>query len=145
MSLGSIGCMGDFVLSADGAPADIVSYVGIYARPIHCLSSLGLHPTNALMCSMQINKGSIEELWEYADSCPLEEKTGIDRQFIPDTPEVSGNVRNFLLMLRPSPKGEAIDGAIHWVLFHRALNDVQFSIRQLDMLNILGNGDGDGV
>ena len=53
----------------------------------------------------------------------------MDRQFILGTPEVSGNVGNFLPVLRPSSKGEAIDSAIHKVTFYRASNDVQFSIR----------------
>ena len=53
----------------------------------------------------------------------------MDGQFIPGTLEVSDNAGNFLSALRPSSKGEAIDGAIHWVTFCGALNDVQFSIR----------------
>ena len=76
---------------------------------------------------MQISKGVAEELWGNADSCPLEEKARINGQFIPGTPEVSGNVGNFLPALGPSSKGEAIDGAIHWITFHIASNDVQFS------------------
>ena len=72
------------------------------------------------MCSMQISKGVIEELWRNADFCPLEEKTGIDGQFIPGTLEEPGNVGNFLPLLRLSSKGEAIDGVIHWVTFHGA-------------------------
>ena len=60
-----------FVFCAYGALVDIVSYVSIYARPIHCLTCLGLHPIDTLMGSMQISKGMIEELWGNADSCPL--------------------------------------------------------------------------
>ena len=51
---------------------------------------------------------------------------------------------NFLPVLRPSCKDEVIDGAIHQVMFYGALNDVQFSIRKLDMLGIVGNWDGGG-
>ena len=39
-------------------------------------------------------------------------------------------------------KGEVVDGAIDWIAFHRALNDVQFSLRKLDMLDIVGYGEG---
>ena len=46
---------------------------------------------------------------------------------------MSGNLGNLLPALRPTSEGEVIDSAIHWVTFHRASNDVQFSIRQLDM------------
>ena len=56
-----------------------------------------------------------------------------------------GNVRNILLAFGPTSKGEAVDGAIHWVVFHRASNDVQFSFRKLDMLDIVGYGDGEVV
>ena len=112
---------------ACGALADIVGYVSIYARPIHCLPHLGLHPINTLICSVHITKGVIEELWRNADSFPLDDETGNNRQFIPGTPEMSGNVVNFLPVLRQTSKGEVIDIAIHQVMFHGALNDVQFS------------------
>ena len=62
-----------FVFSANGAPADIVGYVSIYARPIHCLPHLCLHPIDTLMGPMQISKGTIEELWRNTYSCTLEE------------------------------------------------------------------------
>ena len=62
-----------FVFCAYGALADIVSYVSIYARPIHCLSQLDLHPINTVMGSMQISKGTIKELQGNAYPCPLEE------------------------------------------------------------------------
>ena len=62
------------VLSVDCAPADIVSYVSIYARPIHCLSHLCLHLVYPLMCSMQVSKGMIEKFQRNADSCSLEEE-----------------------------------------------------------------------
>ena len=38
-----------------------------------------------------------------------------------------------------------VDGALHWVTFHRASNDVQFSFRKMDMLDIVGYGDGEVV
>ena len=60
------------MLIANGAPVDIVDYVCVYARPIHSLSHLSLHPINPLMCSMQVCKGAIEQLWGNADLCPLE-------------------------------------------------------------------------
>ena len=50
-----------------------------------------------------------------------------------------GNVGNILPVFAPSSKGGVVDGAIHWVVFHRALNDVQFSLGKLD---IIGYGDG---
>ena len=49
-----------FVLSAYCALADIVGYVSVYARPIHCLSCLGLHPIGPLVCTMQVSKGMVE-------------------------------------------------------------------------------------
>ena len=52
---------------------------------------------------------------------------------------------DLLLVLGPTSKGEVIDGAIQWVTLHRASNDVQFSVRQLHMQDILHNGDGEGV
>ena len=87
----------------------------------------------------------MEELHGNADSCPLEEKTRNDGQFIPGTQEMAGNMENILPLLGPCSKGEVIDSAIHQVTFHRASNDVQFSFRWLDMLDIVGNGDGEGV
>ena len=101
------------VLDADCALADIVSYVSIYDGQIPCLPHLGLLPIDTLMCSMKISKAVIKELWVNTDSCPFEKKARIDRQFIPGTPEMSGNVGNFLLALGPSSKDEAIGGVIH--------------------------------
>ena len=60
-------------------------------------------------------------------------------------PEVLGNVGNVLPTFRPSSKGEVVDSAIYWVTFHRASNDVQFSFRKLDVLDIVGYGDGEVV
>ena len=56
-----------------------------------------------------------------------------------------GNVGNVLLVFGPTYKGEAIDGAIHCVMFHGTSNDVQVSLFELDMLDIVGNGDGEFV
>ena len=61
--------------------------------------------------------------------------------FIPGSPEVSGNPRDFLSVLRPTSKGEAIDSAIHEVTFNGTSNYVQFSIWQLHILDILHDGD----
>ena len=116
------------MLCVNGALADIVGYVDIYARQIHCLYCLGLHPIDTLMCSMQISKGMAEDLWANADSCPLEEKAGIDGQLIPGTPEMPGTAGNLLPSLGLTCKGEAIGDAIHQATFHRALDDVQFSV-----------------
>ena len=58
---------------------------------------------------------------------------------------MSGDVGNLLPSIRPISKGEVIDGAINWVTFQGASNDVQFSIRQLHNLDIVGYGDGNGV
>ena len=52
---------------------------------------------------------------------------------------------DILPAFRPTSKGEVINGAIHQVAFHRASNDVQFSLRKLDMLDIVGFGDGEVV
>ena len=91
---------------------------------------------------MQVSKGAVEEFWRNAYPCPLEELARLDGWFIPSAPEVSGNVWNVLSVFGPSPKGEAVDSAIHWVAFTRASNDVHFSLRKLDMLDIVGNGNG---
>ena len=56
-----------------------------------------------------------------------------------------GNAGNILSAFGPASKGEAVDSAIHWAAFHRALNDVKFSFRKLDMLDILGYGNGEVV
>ena len=50
---------------------------------------------------------------------------------------MSGDVGYLLPSIGPTSKGEVIDSAIHWVTFHGASNDVQFNIRQLDMLDIM--------
>ena len=50
-------------------------------------------------------------------------------QFIPSAPDMSGNAGNVLSKFGPSCKGEAVDSPIHWVTFHGASNDVQFSHR----------------
>ena len=135
-----------FVLTAICALADIVHNTGIYAWPIHSLSCLSLHPINALMSSMQVSQHVVEEFWRNAYPCPLEEKARFNGQFIPSAPEVSGNVGNILPVFGPCSKGEVIDSAIHWVTFHRASNDVQFSLRKLDVLDIIvGYGDREVV
>ena len=56
-----------------------------------------------------------------------------------------GNVGNILSVFRPSSKGEVVDSAIHQAAFHRASNDVQFSLGKLDVLDIVGHGDGEVV
>ena len=58
---------------------------------------------------------------------------------------MSGNVGNVQLAFGPTSKGEAVDDAIHQVTFHGASNDVPFSLRKLDMLGIVGYGDGEVV
>ena len=56
-------CSGrDFVLSAKGAPADIVNYVCIYAGLIHSFSHLSFHPIGPFMWSMQVGKGAMHTL-----------------------------------------------------------------------------------
>ena len=107
------------MLSAYGAPADIVNNISIYAWPIHSLPNLSLHPINALMSSMQVSKGAVEEFWGNAYPCPLEEQARFNGQFIPSAPEVLGNAGNVLQAFRPSSKGEAVDGSIYWVELHR--------------------------
>ena len=61
-----------FVLSANGALADIVGYVSIYVRPIHSLPHLCLHPIDTLMGPVQMSKGMVKEFWGNTYSCPLE-------------------------------------------------------------------------
>ena len=58
---------------------------------------------------------------------PLRSRPELIRQFIPYAPDVLGNVRNVLSVLRPPSEGEAIDSAIHWVASNRASNDIQVS------------------
>ena len=58
---------------------------------------------------------------------------------------MSGNVGNVLLAFRPSSKGEVVDSAINLVAFHGAMNDVQFSLKKLDVLDIVCNGDWEVV
>ena len=70
------------MLSADCAPAEIVSYVGIYARSIHCLSHLHMHLVYPLMCSMQVSKSTVKGSWRNADSGSLEEEASFYGQFI---------------------------------------------------------------
>ena len=106
------------MFGANSAPTDIVRYICIYARPIHSLSCLILHPLDTLMCPMQISKGPFKEFRWNAYPCPLEEKTIIYGQFISSAPEMSGNVRDVLNMIWSSSKGQVIDSAIHWVTFH---------------------------
>ena len=78
---------------------------------------------------MLVCKGAIEQLQGNADPCPLDEEASINGQFVPGSPEVSGNLGNLLPVLGPTFGGEVIDGAKCQVAFHGALNDVQFSIR----------------
>ena len=49
------------MLSAYGAPADIVHNICIYAWPKHSLPCLSLHPIIALVDSMQVSKVAVEE------------------------------------------------------------------------------------
>ena len=70
---------------------------------------------------------------------------GFNGEFVPSAPEVLGNEGNILLAFGPTSKGEAVDDAIHQVTFHRASNDVQLSIRRLNVLDIVGCGDWEVV
>ena len=89
------------MLSADCASADIISYFSIYARPIYCLSCLHLHLVYPLMCSVQVGKGMMEEFQSNADSVSLEEEAGFYGQFIPDSPEMSGDPWDLLSVADP--------------------------------------------
>ena len=89
-----------FMFGANSAPADIVRYVCIYARPIQSLSCLSLHPIDTLMCPMQISKGPFKEFRWNANPCSLE-KAIIDGQFISSTPEMFGNARDILNLIWP--------------------------------------------
>ena len=67
-------CRGrSLVLCANGALADIVDSVCIYARPIHCFSHLSLHSIHPLMHAMEVSKGPIKQFQGDAYPCPLEE------------------------------------------------------------------------
>ena len=100
ISLGSIGCAGGrgFVFCANGAPADIVSYVNIYANPTHCLSHLYMHPIDPF-------KGMVKWFWGNADSCPLEEKARFNGQLVPVSQEMSDNLGDLLPAIGPISKG----------------------------------------
>ena len=100
-----LGRWRSFVFGANSAPTDIVRYICIYARPIHSLSCLSLHPIDTLMCSMQISKGPFKEFRWNANPCPLQEKASVNGQFISSTPEMSGNVRDILNLIWPPSKG----------------------------------------
>ena len=63
----------------------------------------------------------------------------INGQFIPSTPEVSGNMRDILNLIWSPSKSEAIDSAIHWVAFNCSSNDIQFTCRQLNMLDVMSS------
>ena len=93
------------VFIADSAVAGIVTYVSIYARPVHCLSCLCLHLVYPLMCSMQASKGVMEEFWGNTGLGTLEEEISFNRQFIPGSPEVPGDLQDLLPALWPTPKG----------------------------------------
>ena len=59
------------MLGGYGAPADMFNNISFYAWPIHSLPHLSFHPIDALMCSMQISKGMVEELWGMQTLVPL--------------------------------------------------------------------------
>ena len=94
---------------------------------------------------MQVSKDVVKEFQRNTYPCPLEEWARFDGQFIPSAPEVLGNAGNILLAFGLSSKGEAVDSAVHQVTFHGASNDVQFCLRKLDMLDVVGYGDGEVV
>ena len=52
---------GSLVLSVYGAPSDVIGDVSINARPIDCLSSLCLHLSHPLVCTMEVSEGTVEE------------------------------------------------------------------------------------
>ena len=56
--------------------------------------------------------------------------------------EVSGDLGDLLSATGPTSKGQAIDGTIVWVTFHGTLNDVQFCIGKLYILDIWDIGIG---
>ena len=89
------------------------------------------------MCPMQISKCPFEEFRWNAYPCPLEEKTIINGQFISCALEMSGSMRDILNVIGPSSKGQAIDSAIHLVMFHCSSNDIQLSCGQLNVLDVL--------
>ena len=49
-----------FVLGADSALVDVISYICINSRPVHYLSCLCLHLIYCLVDSMQVSKGAVE-------------------------------------------------------------------------------------
>ena len=132
-----LGRQRGFVFGANSALAGIVRYICTYARPIHSLSCLSLHPINTLMCPMQISKGPFEEFRWNAYPCPPEVKTIINGQFISRGPEMSGNTKVILNRIWLSSKGQVIDSAVHQVTFYCSANDIQFSCGQLNVLDIL--------
>ena len=133
------------MLSAYGVLVDIVHDICIYAWAIHSLPHLSLHPIDALISVMQVSRGAVKEFWVNAYLCPIEEQARLNGQFVPSVPEVLASVGNILPVFGHSSKGEVVDGAIHWFTFHGTSNDVQFSLRKLAMLDIVGYGDGEVV
>ena len=89
------------MLSADTALADIVSYICIDVGPVHCLSCLYLHLFYPLVGSMQVHMGTVEEFWGNTDVAFLEEAC-LYGQLVLDTPEMSGNPQDLLLVIHPS-------------------------------------------
>ena len=93
---------------------------------------------------MQVSEGTVKELWENADAAIFEEEANLYGQLILGAPEVSGYPWDWLPAIQPSPKGEAVHCAVHWVIFNGTLNGIQLSCGQLDMLDVLSCGYGEG-
>ena len=52
---------GSLVLSAYGAPSDLIHNVSIDAGPINCLSGLYPYLLHSLLCAMEVSKGAVEK------------------------------------------------------------------------------------
>ena len=108
------------------APLDVVNDICINARPVKCLSGLGLHLLHPLMCTVEVSEGPIEKLGEYAGRISLQENTGLDEQLIPGAPEVISDTQHLLLVVRSSPENEAIQGVVDQVTLYSSSDSIQF-------------------
>ena len=114
--------------------------LGQYTASLSCVCIFSI-PWWALCRSARV---PVEEFWGNADVASFEEEASLFRQLIQGAPEVLEYLWDLLPSIQLSTKGEAVQCVVHWVTFKGTLSGIQLSCGQLDMLEVLGYGYGEG-
>ena len=50
------------MFGADRTSLDAINIIGVYVRPVHCFSGMGLHFLHPPVHAVEVSKGPVEEL-----------------------------------------------------------------------------------